>query len=211
MAFQQQAAPAPAGGDYDTVGSILGGLDLKSAGKSLTPVGQLGSGVEYIFTDDTPFMGASGGFVPSRGFGDDLCYGTGTAYLTGLTLGGTWGFLQGMRAPLEIRSTKLRVNAVLNAMTRRGPFVGNSFGVLAVMYSFVNYAVAYPLDVTPDQKPYVSIVSAAASGALFKSTAGLRSAGITGAVCGSLAIVWQATKSIREELPIIGAITTRSF
>ncbi|KAJ1517127.1 Mitochondrial import inner membrane translocase subunit tim23 [Coelomomyces lativittatus] len=128
-----------------SIGSMLSDLNLPSSNsnpsntslqKRLTPIGQVEQDLEYIFTPVNPFYGESGGFVPSRGWSDDLCYGTGTAYVSGLAFGGAWGFLQGLSVPLDIPSNKLRINAILNAMSRRGPFVANSFGVLGnILYT----------------------------------------------------------------------------
>jgi len=40
-----------------------------------------------------------------------------------------WGFWEGLRHP-DGTTGRLRINSVLNSMTRRGPFLGNSMGVL---------------------------------------------------------------------------------
>ncbi|KNE61974.1 mitochondrial import inner membrane translocase subunit [Allomyces macrogynus ATCC 38327] len=203
---QQQQSQPP---EIETVGSMLSGLDFTQASRALSPVGQLGSGVEYIFTDDSPLHAASGGFVPSRSWTDDLCYGTGTAYLSGLLFGGSWGFVQGMRIPLPVASAKLRVNAVLNAMTRRGPFVANSIGVLALMYNSMNSAITSQVGTA--NAPAASVMAAASAGALFKATSGVRPMAISSAMCASVAVLWQATKQIREDLPFVGKIVTRSY
>ena len=50
--------------------------------------------------------------------------------LTGLAFGGLWGVQEGMRRDLGTSSFKLRLNSVLNSVTRRGIFLGNSLGVL---------------------------------------------------------------------------------
>ena len=47
----------------------------------------------------------------------------------GLAVGGTWGLYEGVRRP-DGKTMKLRMNGVLNGVTRRGPFTGNSLGVL---------------------------------------------------------------------------------
>lgn len=39
--------------------------------------------------------------------------------------GGSWGFYEGLSKP-EGRTTRLRMNSILNGVTRRGPFVGNT-------------------------------------------------------------------------------------
>ena len=49
--------------------------------------------------------------------------------ILGLTIGGTWGLYEGLRNP-DGKTMKLRLNSVLNGMTRRGPFLANSLGVV---------------------------------------------------------------------------------
>ena len=73
--------------------------------------------------------------LPSRGWSDDLCYGTGVTYLSALAMGGAWGLAEGLNRSQGITSSKLRLNAVLNAVTRRGPFLGNNAGVIALVYN----------------------------------------------------------------------------
>ena len=70
--------------------------------------------------------------LPSRGWADDLCYGTGVTYLSGLCIGGAWGMGEGLRKSQGVTAPKLRLNSVLNSVTRRGPFLGNSAGIIAV-------------------------------------------------------------------------------
>lgn len=50
--------------------------------------------------------------------------------LAGLALGGLWGLREGSRKQLAVTNSRLRINAILNSVTRRGTFVGNSAGVL---------------------------------------------------------------------------------
>jgi import inner membrane translocase subunit TIM23 len=53
-----------------------------------------------------------------------------TSLSTGLALGGLWGVREGARKPLSVSNTSLRINSILNSVTRRGTFIGNSAGVL---------------------------------------------------------------------------------
>ncbi|KAJ2036443.1 Mitochondrial import inner membrane translocase subunit tim23, partial [Coemansia sp. S16] len=106
------------------VSEFLSQVDFSSP--NLNPVTSPG-GIEYLNIEEGSAF--AGGVVPSRGWSDDLCYGTGTMYILGLTSGGAWGFMEGLRSQHGI-NFKLRVNSVLNSMTRRGPFVGNSLGIL---------------------------------------------------------------------------------
>lgn len=75
------------------------------------------------------------GALPSRGFTDDLCYGTGITYLSALGIGGSLGLVEGLRRVPVTAPTKIKLNAILNGVTRRGPFLGNSAGVVAMMYN----------------------------------------------------------------------------
>lgn len=46
----------------------------------------------------------------------------------GLTFGGVWGLMEGLHG--HSPNFKLRLNTILNSVTRRGPFIGNSCGIL---------------------------------------------------------------------------------
>ena len=48
----------------------------------------------------------------------------------GLAVGGLWGLREGSKRPIAASNARLRVNAILNSVTRRGTFIGNSAGVL---------------------------------------------------------------------------------
>lgn len=90
--------------------------------------------VEYLdIVDEQPStLDGARTALPSRGWSDDLCYGTGTTYLSGLALGGMLGVREGLVRPLGVQSptARLRLNAVLNSVTRRASFLGNSAGVI---------------------------------------------------------------------------------
>ena len=51
----------------------------------LHPLAQLGDSLDYLVLDDAKKneLPGAGTAMPSRGFSDDLCYGTGTMYLSG--------------------------------------------------------------------------------------------------------------------------------
>ncbi|RUS31534.1 putative mitochondrial import inner membrane translocase subunit TIM23 [Jimgerdemannia flammicorona] len=151
-------------------------------------------GIDFLQVDDqspTPLPGTGRTALPSRGWSDDLCYGTGTTYLAGLTLGGAWGLAEGVRKGSAAPNFKIRVNGMLNSITRRGPFVGNSVGVVAMLYNGTNSIIGH---YRGKHDSLNSIAAGALSGALFKSTAGARAAGSTAAVCATLAGVWSLGK-----------------
>jgi mitochondrial import inner membrane translocase subunit TIM23 len=103
------------------------------------------SDLEYLSLDESVIndLPGSRSALPSRGWGDDLCYGTGCTYLTALTIGGAWGLAEGLRKTPSDAPPKIRLNGVLNAVTRRGPFLGNSAGVIAMVYNGINSYIGY--------------------------------------------------------------------
>ena len=125
--------------------------------------------------------------IPSRGWSDDLCYGTGVTYLSALTIGGTWGLIEGLNKTPASAPPKLRLNSALNAITRRGPFLGNSAGVMAMVYNGVNSTIGYYRGKHDSTN---SIVAGALSGMLFKSTRGLKPMMISGGLVASVAGAW---------------------
>lgn len=140
--------------------------------------------LDYITLEDAVITDHS--VLPSRGFTDDLCYGTGVTYLTALTLGGAWGLQEGLRRSAG-QPPKLRLNSVLNAVTRRGPFLGNSAGVVAICYNCFSSLIGY---VRGKHDAANTIAAGALSGMLFKSTRGLRPMIYSGAIVASVAGVW---------------------
>ena len=106
---------------------------------------------------------------------------------TGLVVGGSWGLYEGVTKP-EGRTKRLRMNSILNGLTRRGPFMGNtaaSLGELkhcpslscfllpvlstelALMYSPLESAIGQIRGVSDNSN---SIAAAGITGLLYKST-----------------------------------------
>jgi len=125
--------------------------------------------------------------LPSRGWSDDLCYGTGVTYLSALCVGGGWGMVEGFNRLPPGSPPKLRLNSVLNAVTRRGPFLGNSAGVIAMVYNGINSTIGYARGRHDSAN---SVVAGALSGMLFKSTRGLRPMMISGGLVAGAAGAW---------------------
>lgn len=82
---------------------------------------------------------------------------------------------------------KLRLNSVLNSVTRRGPFLGNSAGVIAMVYNGINSTIGYYRGRHDSAN---SVVAGALSGMLFKSTRGLRPMMISGGLVAAAAGAW---------------------
>ena len=144
--------------------------------------------LEYLTLEDGVLSDLSGSqsVLPTRGFTDDLCYGTGVTYLSGLAIGGAWGLQEGLRRSAG-QSPKLRLNSVLNAVTRRGPFLGNSAGTVAITYNCINSLVGY---FRGKHDAANSVVAGVLSGMVFKSTRGLRPMMISGGLVGGVAGIW---------------------
>lgn len=145
--------------------------------------------LDYLTLDDSVLTDLPGAksLLPSRGWSDDLCYGTGVTYLTGLTIGGVWGLAEGLNRLPSTAPPKLRLNSALNSITRRGPFLGNSAGVVAMMYNGINSTIGY---YRGKHDAANSVAAGAISGAVFKATRGLRPMAISGGIVASLAGGW---------------------
>jgi len=134
-------------------------------------------GSEFVFANESS---------KRRGWGERMFSGIGMSYMTGITIGGVWGTMEGLRNP-DGSTFKLRLNSVLNGCTRRGPFLANSLGVVALMYGCTNAAFEKIRGVEDD---YNMAVAAVTTGMLFKSTGGPRAIAISGAVGGGLALLY---------------------
>ncbi|PCH44370.1 Tim17-domain-containing protein [Wolfiporia cocos MD-104 SS10] len=159
----------------------------------LHPLAGLEDKLDYLLLDDekTSDLPGSGTAIPSRGWSDDLCYGTGTMYLSGLALGGVWGLREGARRPLAASNARLRINSILNSITRRGTFIGNSAGVLALVYNGINSIVD---QARGKHDTLGSMAAGALTGAIYKSTAGVKPALAAATIISSLAGLWSYVK-----------------
>ncbi|KAJ5189066.1 Mitochondrial inner membrane translocase subunit Tim17/Tim22/Tim23/peroxisomal protein PMP24 [Penicillium cf. griseofulvum] len=149
--------------------------------------------LDYLSLDDSALdnLPGSRSVLPSRGWSDDLCYGTGTTYLVALATGGAWGLVEGLKKTPPTAAPKIRLNAVLNSVTRRGPFLGNSAGVVAMVYNGINSGLGV---VRGKHDASNSIVAGALSGMIFKSTRGLKPMMISGGIVASIAGAWAVTR-----------------
>ncbi|KAI9335461.1 hypothetical protein BDR26DRAFT_839308 [Obelidium mucronatum] len=144
------------------------------------------NGIEYLFINDNP-MGApaakpkerltgSFGPLPMRTNYDKMLYGTGAAYFSGFIGGGVYGAFRGLQIA-QGNSFKIRYNSVLNSIGRQGPRISNSMGVLTLGWAILDNTF-YSWRDTSDY--YNHLAAAFLSGAIFKSTAGVRPALIAG-------------------------------
>jgi len=159
----------------------------------LHPMSGLSDNLDYLLLEDEKVneLPGSGTAIPSRGWSDDLCYGTGTMYLTGLGVGGVWGLREGVRRPLAVSNARLRINSVLNSVTRRGTFIGNSAGVLALVYNGINSSIDHWRG---RHDAAGSMVAGALTGVIYKSTAGVKPALAAATFMSGLAGIWSFLK-----------------
>ena len=193
--FTTTASPSSQLNPFDTsvaatdVSSFLGGAALPDPSK-LHPLAGLDSqSLDYLSLDESALSDLPGSrsALPSRGWTDDLQYGTGITYLTALTMGGAWGVVEGLQKSPPGSPPKLRLNSVLNSMTRRGPFLGNNAGMLAMVYNLINSTIGHYRGKHDSAN---SLAAGALSGILFKSTRGVRSMAISGGLVASIAGIW---------------------
>ncbi|CAO3689753.1 hypothetical protein G6F56_010178 [Rhizopus delemar] len=166
---------------YDKMPDFMSSITLDA--ERLQPMSL--QGLDFLQIEDGPINSSSSGFAPSRGWSDDLCYGTGTVYLAGLTLGGAYGMAEGLKK--SSGAPKVRLNTTLNTITRRGPGVGNAVGVLAMVYNGTTSLIDYTRG-THDI--FNSLAAGGIAGAIFKSTAGSKAMGISAAICAGAAGAW---------------------
>ena len=154
--------------------------------------------LDYLSLEDSALSELPGGqsVLPSRGFTDDLCYGAGITYLAGLSIGGALGLSEGLQKSAG-QPPKLKLNSILNAVTRRGPFLGNSAGVIAIVYNCVNSLIG---SLRGKHDSANTILAGGLSGMLFKSTRGLRPMLISGGMVASVAGVWAVCVPLGVEI-----------
>jgi mitochondrial import inner membrane translocase subunit TIM23 len=114
------------------------------------------------------------------------------------------GAAAGASATATRQSGKLLLNQILNHVTRRGPFLGNSAGVLAMTYNLMNAYVPQVLGWgligrsmeawTPVPSTVTPYASGFLAGALFRSTKGPKSMAIAGTLVMGVAAAWQGIK-----------------
>lgn len=118
--------------------------------------------------------------------------------MTALTVGGAWGLQEGLRRS-NGQPPKLRLNSVLNAVTRRGPFLGNSAGVIAMVYNGFNSFIGH---MRGKHDSANSIMAGALSGMIFKSTRGIRPMMISGGIVATVAGAWAVSSGILDAIHI---------
>ncbi|QOU22828.1 hypothetical protein BRETT_003014 [Brettanomyces bruxellensis] len=187
----------------ENVQDILNTVDFEP--EKLHPLAGLNKDIEYLDLDDeklSTMEGSGNPILATRGWGDDLCYGAGTVYVLGLGFGGLRGFDEGLKSlpqpkvdPLtnKLRPVpfKLKLNTILNQVTKFGPHAGNTAGVLGIMYNIINSSFDHYRGKHDD---WNSLASGFLSGALYKSTSGLKAMGISSMLMTGVAASWCGLK-----------------
>lgn len=174
---------------------------------TLHPMANLGSPqLEYLDLETNTKQ--ADGLIASRGFFEDLSYGTGAMYLLGLGTGGFFGLSEGLRSTSADMPAKLRTNAILNSITRRGPYLGNLCGCLTLTYNVINGTIDQLRGGVHDDAG--SLVAGATTGALWRATKGLRPMLISASLLTGFTAGWCVLKRMvapGEEDAEVEAIT----
>lgn len=180
--------------DVASIISAPGALDTSK----LHPLAGLEKGVEYMDLEDDQLTDLENGLsiIAARNWRDNLCYGTGTMYLLGLGVGGSYGFTEGLQNMPAGASGKLKLNTILNHITKRGPFLGNSAGVLALIYNIFDSTIDHFRGKHDD---WNSLGAGALTGALFRSAAGVKPMAYSTALMTAGAGAWCALKRFVSE------------
>mmetsp|Transcript_7723 Transcript_7723/g.18140 ORF Transcript_7723/g.18140 Transcript_7723/m.18140 type:complete len:202 (-) Transcript_7723:156-761(-) len=157
--------------DAGSLGNVFGSFGM---GATLPQVEE--NAPDYLFAEnyDAAYR---------RSWGERLTFHIGSAYLAGLTTGGSYGLVEGLRTSQGERR-RIRINSVLNSMGRRGPGWGNSLGCVAMMCSILESA-AYNIRDTDDLLNPVG--AGCLTGVIYKITSGPRVAMSAGLGLGAVA------------------------
>lgn len=166
-------------GNVSFLSNLLSSIKLGPTIPTISPATR--DQLEYLFDDEYVSNGPS--------WGARVCYGTGSTYLVGLATGGLWGLVDGLRNPQGSGSRRLRINCILNACTARGPFMGNSLGIVALLYNGLHGGIIKFRNDRDDM--WGSVGAAVVSGAIFKSTAGLKACVGGAGIFGSAMLLFQ--------------------
>lgn len=180
------------------VSSLLSGASIPDPAQLHPLAGLDQNSLDYLTLDEATLSDLPGAYsgLPSRSWSDDLCYGTGITYVAALSIGGAWGLAEGLNRTPVSAPPKLRLNSVLNSITRRGPFLGNSAGVIALVYNLLNSTIGH---YRGKHDAFNSVSAGALSGMLFKSTRGVRPMMISGAFVAGAASSWTVSNSRNKQ------------
>lgn len=137
-------------------------------------------------------------YLPMKTNGEKMLYGCGATYLAGLCGGGIYGFAKGWTKPAPVLNYKLRLNRALNTSTRYGPWAGNSMGVLGLMYTSID-TLLHKFRKEESNDYYNHVGAGFLSGAIFKSTAGIRAATLSGGLFAGMVALYGIGSKVLED------------
>lgn len=116
-----------------------------------------------------------------RDIGSKIFLNTGSFWLGGFAAGGLYGFAEGWRGAAS-PTLRIRINSVLNGVSKRGSSLGNNLGVLVFMYTGINYVAeeVLELDRHTGFDAAVPLASGMVTGAAFNHAKGPRAAMLSG-------------------------------
>ncbi|KAA8500012.1 Mitochondrial import inner membrane translocase subunit tim23 [Porphyridium purpureum] len=158
------------------VAPVFGGLGLGGAGgSSAAPYNS--KGLDYLFQEE---------FYEYRkkGWGEQITYSCAITYLSGVAVGGTRGLVEALKSSRG-KPFKLVLNAALNNVGKRSAAYGQSMAVCAFMFANIETLI---YNYRSDELPENYLLAGALTGALFKSTRGLKQMGIWGAGLGAIGL-----------------------
>uniref|UniRef100_A0A6U3NTN9 Mitochondrial import inner membrane translocase subunit TIM23 n=1 Tax=Ditylum brightwellii TaxID=49249 RepID=A0A6U3NTN9_9STRA len=119
---------------------------------------------------------------------------TGMSYLLGIGFGGVYGLREGLANTPSSRF-KVKVNSVLNHCGKHGSRLGNTLGVLSIMYSLYEWA-GDQLEVeqyTGPIQPFTPALATFMTGVTYYSRSGPRVAGLAGTIgLGAVGVTYAA-------------------
>eukprot|EP00252_Welwitschia_mirabilis_P019352 TRINITY_DN4452_c0_g2_i1.p1 TRINITY_DN4452_c0_g2~~TRINITY_DN4452_c0_g2_i1.p1 ORF type:complete len:192 (-),score=12.61 TRINITY_DN4452_c0_g2_i1:1038-1613(-) len=174
---------------YNPYGDLNGAIDYKP----LRNLYELPTSPEFLFQEEAA--------VQRRSWGENLQYYTGCGYLLGAVSGAGVGMVEGLKAREPGDSLKLRINRVLNASGHSGRKFGNKLGVIGLLYAGMESGIVAARNGQDDI--WNSVSAGLATGALYRATAGPRSAAVAGAIGGVVVGALVAGKQVLRRAAII--------
>mmetsp|Transcript_10193 Transcript_10193/g.9130 ORF Transcript_10193/g.9130 Transcript_10193/m.9130 type:complete len:191 (+) Transcript_10193:19-591(+) len=111
-----------------------------------------------------------------------LFFNTGSLYLTGFSAGCSYGLIEGWRAAVN-PNFRIRLNSILNAMSKRGSKLGNSLGVIAFIHTAsVGVADAITLDNYVGNTVATPVAAGFVTGFMYGIPRGSRAGALGGAI-----------------------------
>ena len=136
--------------------------------------------------------------IHGKSFSQQLFYNSGTFYLGGIFTGGIYGVFAGMRDSPSSKM-KIKLNSILNASGQQGSKMGNSLGVLAMMYTGVEHVAENYLELDEYVGHYEGVIpigAGALTGAMYKSLSGRKEATLAALVGAGVMTVFTGIQSI---------------